>query len=108
MPLGGAILRTEWLGRYDPEDLPKRFFCILQSWDTANKSGELNDFSVCTTWGVANGRSYLLAVFRKRLNYPDLKRAVREQAQLHHANSILIEDKASETQLIQDLKAEGT
>jgi predicted phage terminase large subunit-like protein len=46
--------------------------------------------------------------FCKRLNYPDLKRAVREQAQLHHANSILIEDKASGTQLIQDLKAEGT
>jgi predicted phage terminase large subunit-like protein len=107
MPLGGAILRTEWLGRYDPGDLPQRFFCILQSWDTANKSGELNDFSVCTTWGVANGRTYLLAVFRKRLNYPDLKRAVREQAHLHHANSILIEDKASGTQLIQDLKAEG-
>ena len=25
---------------------------IVQSWDTANKAGELNDFSVCTTWGI--------------------------------------------------------
>ena len=24
----------------------------VQSWDTANKSGELNDYSVCTTWGT--------------------------------------------------------
>jgi predicted phage terminase large subunit-like protein len=107
MPLGGAILRTAWLGRYDRGDLPERFLCVLQSWDTANKSGELNDFSVCTTWGVAWNRYYLLAVFRKRLNYPELKRAVREQAQLHHANIILIEDKASGTQLIQDLKDGG-
>jgi predicted phage terminase large subunit-like protein len=54
----------------------------------------------------------LLHVFRQRLNYPDLKRAVQDQAQrehahLHHANTILIEDKASGTQLIQDLQAEG-
>jgi hypothetical protein len=38
-------------------------------------------------------------------NYPDLKRKARELAQLHHADTILIEDKASGTQLIQDLKA---
>ena len=24
---------------------------IVQSWDTASKGGELNDYSVCTTWG---------------------------------------------------------
>jgi predicted phage terminase large subunit-like protein len=107
MPLGGAILRTEWLKRYDTADLPERFICVLQSWDTANKSGELNDFSVCTTWGAANDCYYLLDVFRQRLNYPDLKRAVKELAELHNADIILIEDKASGTQLIQDLEAEG-
>lgn len=107
MPLGGAIVKTEWLKRYGPQDLPERFACVLQSWDTANKSGELNDFSVCTTWGATYGRYYLLSVFRQRLNYPDLKRAVKDQAHKHHVNIVLIEDKASGTQLIQDLKAEG-
>jgi predicted phage terminase large subunit-like protein len=107
MPLSGAIVKTEWLKYYDPGELPSRFSCILQSWDTANKSGELNDFSVCTTWGVTYDSYYLLAVFRRRLNYPDLKRAVQQQAREHHADSILIEDKASGTQLIQDLKTEG-
>jgi predicted phage terminase large subunit-like protein len=107
IPLGGAILRTEWLKRYDGSDLPESFNCILQSWDTANKSGELNDFSVCTTWGAAGDRYYLLSVFRQRLNYPELKRAVKEQARFHSADIILIEDKASGTQLIQDLEAEG-
>jgi hypothetical protein len=52
MPIGGAIVKAEWLKYY--ETLPSRFSFIIQSWDTANKSGELNDFSVCTTWGVFN------------------------------------------------------
>jgi predicted phage terminase large subunit-like protein len=46
-------------------------------------------------------------VLRKRLNYPDLKRAVLEQAQAHRATAVLIEDRASGTQLIQDLVAQG-
>ena len=107
MPLGGAIVKSEWLRYCELRDLPSRFSCRLQSWDTANKSGELNDFSVCTTWGIFDRHYYLLDVFRKRLNYPDLKRAVLEQARKHHADIVLIEDKASGTQLIQDLKAEG-
>lgn len=50
---------------------------------------------------------YLLHVFRKRLDYPDLRRAVKQQADLYKAKNILIEDKASGTQLIQDLQADG-
>jgi predicted phage terminase large subunit-like protein len=44
---------------------------------------------------------------RQRLEYPALKRAVREQQNLFSANVVLIEDKASGTQLIQELIAEG-
>jgi len=107
VPLGGAIVKTEWLKYYGPGDLPERFVCVLQSWDTANKSGELNDFSVCTTWGAMFDRYYLLDVFRRRLDYPELKRAVHGQARQHRADKVLIEDKASGTQLIQDLSLEG-
>ncbi len=45
-------------------------------------------------------------MIRRKLNYPDLKRAVIEQAEKYNAGTILIEDKASGTQLIQDLKSE--
>ena len=79
----------------------------MQSWDTANKATELSDFSVCTTWGVKGKDLFLLAVFRRRLEYPALKRAVREQLSLFGANEVLIEDKASGTQLIQELIADG-
>jgi predicted phage terminase large subunit-like protein len=48
-----------------------------------------------------------LHVMRARLDYPDLKREVRNQAELFRPRNILIEDKASGTQLIQELIREG-
>jgi predicted phage terminase large subunit-like protein len=56
---------------------------------------------------VKDKHLYLLHVYRKRLGYPDLKRAVREQAEAFSPQTILIEDKASGTQLIQELISEG-
>jgi predicted phage terminase large subunit-like protein len=106
-PLGGGLVKMEWFKRYTAKDLPERFDRIVQSWDTANKATELSDFSVCTTWGIKGKDLYLLGVFRRRLEYPALKRAVREQQTLFDANVVLIEDKASGTQLIQELIAEG-
>jgi predicted phage terminase large subunit-like protein len=107
MPIEGGHLKRAWLQYYDPDARPKRFTMVLQSWDTAHKAGELNDYSVCTTWGYSSGKYYLLYVFRKKLEYPDLKRAIHDQAELYGPSVILIEDKASGTPLIQELKREG-
>jgi predicted phage terminase large subunit-like protein len=41
------------------------------------------------------------------MEYPELKRAVRDQYALFRPSVVLIEDKASGTQLIQELMAEG-
>ncbi len=106
-PQGGAMVKKEWLRYYVPEERPASFERIVQSWDTANKAGELNDFSVCTTWGEKDNHFYLLHVFRRRMEYPDLKRAVKEQALIHRASAVVIEDKASGTQLIQELTLEN-
>ena len=101
------MVKTGWLQYYEPSERPERFSQTVQSWDTANKATELSDYSVCTTWGARDKRYYLLDVFRQRLNYPDLKRKVQELAKRDRPNKILIEDRASGTQLIQDLKSEG-
>jgi predicted phage terminase large subunit-like protein len=50
---------------------------------------------------------YLLDVFRKRLEFPDLKREVRRLQQTWGARTILMEDQASGTQLIQELNRDG-
>ncbi|MDR7135026.1 putative phage terminase large subunit-like protein [Lysobacter niastensis] len=104
VPLGGGIVKAEWLSYYGPEEKPEKFDTIVQSRDTANKESELADYSVCTTWGVKGKEVYLLHVLRKRMQYPELKRAVVSQAEAWSARAVLIEDKASGTQLIQELK----
>jgi predicted phage terminase large subunit-like protein len=106
-PLGGGLIKAAWFRAYVPGEEPAKFDRIIQSWDTANKSTELSDYSVCTTWGQNNKRLYLLHVLRKRLEYPDLKRAVCSQAVRFRPTNILIEDKASGTQLIQELVRDG-
>jgi predicted phage terminase large subunit-like protein len=106
-PLAGGLIKEAWFKTYTPADVPSNFELIVQSWDTANKPTELSDYSVCVTFGVKEKHLFVLHVFRKRLGYPELKRAVREQAEAFGAKIILIEDKASGTQLIQELISEG-
>ena len=36
---------------------------LISELGSANKSGEFNDYSVCTTWGVFDRHNYLLNVF---------------------------------------------
>ena len=106
--LGGGLVKAEWFKRYGENERPERFDRIVQSWDTANKATELSDFSVCTTWGTRGKNLYLLHVLRRRMEYTELKRAVCEQcAAAFAAGVVSIEDKASGTQLIQELVQDG-
>lgn len=105
VPLGGGMVKAAWWACY--EEAPASFDRIIQSWDTACKTTVSNDFSVCTTWGMKGKDLYLIDVLRRRMDFPDLKRAVVEQGMKHRPAIILIEDKVSGTSLIQQLKREG-
>jgi phage terminase large subunit-like protein len=78
----------------------------LHSWDTANKATELSDYSVCTCWGIFNRHFYLLDIYR-RMNYPELRESVIALARRDRQSTVLIEDKASGTSLLQDLRSAG-
>ena len=102
----GAIVKSGWLMTYDLPPPAHEAPYILQSWDTAVKATDLNDFSVCTTWAFVNDRYYLLDVFRKRLEFPQLKAAVIDLSQRFRPRKILIEDKASGSSLIQEMSGQ--
>jgi predicted phage terminase large subunit-like protein len=104
-PPGGGIIRVEWFRRYDAP--PPTFDRIIQSWDTASKVDETNDYSVCTIWGVKDGDYYLLSVWRKRVEYPALKAAVVALSKSYSHPTILIEDKGAGMPLVQELRSEG-
>lgn len=105
----GNLIRMEWFGTYD--DVPERqeFLKVVQSWDTGMSSAPTSDFSVCTTWGFSRDghKWYLLDVFRERLDFPDLKRAVIRLQHRWRADAVLIEDAGSGKSLWQELRASG-
>jgi predicted phage terminase large subunit-like protein len=76
------------------------------SVDTAAKTAEHNDYSACTVWRVVEGRFYLEHVWRRRVDYPTLKRTIIELADIFKPDTMLIEDKVTGTGLIQELRVE--
>lgn len=105
MPLGGGLIKWAWFQAY--RELPSAGPNdeIVQSWDTASKAEELNDYSVCSTWLIKNKQYYLIDVLRARLDYPTLKKRVIEHARQHNTRTVLIENAGSGIQLLQDLHA---
>ena len=98
----GDIIIIAWFKRYAIRPGFKR---IVQSWDTAQKASLKNDYNVCLTFGETDsGDSYLLDIFRERMEYPKLKRSAIEQKKRWNPHAILIEDKGHGTALGQELK----
>ena len=100
----GNLVRWAWFQMYDTPPVLEPGDRIVQSWDTANKTTELSDYSVCTTWQVKGSFYYLLAVFRARLDFPGLKHAVIAHARQYRVHTLLMEDTALGTALIQEFR----
>ncbi|SDC50464.1 phage uncharacterized protein (putative large terminase), C-terminal domain-containing protein [Sphingomonas sp. YR710] len=106
-PLGGGIFRTGWWRYYDPAALPQ-VRRIVQSWDTAFKTGAQNDYSVCMSWAeCVDGNVYALDRWKAKVEYPELKRMAVALAARHRPHAILVEDKASGQSLIQELRRDS-
>lgn len=104
VPLGGGMIKNEWLQRYEPHELPESFEMVVQSWDTASKVNHFADFSVGITVAIKNKKIYVIDIKRERMDFPTLRRAVLTAYHQYKPNYILIEDASSGTQLVQDLK----
>jgi predicted phage terminase large subunit-like protein len=103
VPETGNLIQRGWFRYVDfpPNGSDVR---VVQSWDTATKGNELNDYSVGTTWLMKDGKHYLIDVIRQQCDYPTLRRLVLEQYNKYRPTALLIEDSGSGTALIQDLK----
>lgn len=115
-PIGGDIIKGEWFKRY--KVLPRLKYRKIFA-DTAQKTAEHNDYSVFECWGLGeDGRIYLLDLLRGKWEAPELKRRALAFWAKHKAldaenfaaplRQMLVEDKASGTGLIQDIKQTGS
>jgi predicted phage terminase large subunit-like protein len=98
----GTIFKREWFRHY--QQPPEKYLRVIQSWDTAFKTGATNDYSVCATIGETANGFYLLHLYRAKVEFPELKRMVTELAEQWKPSDIFCEEKASGTSLVQELK----
>lgn len=104
VPADGNLIKAGWLQEWPIGFTPEDSDQVIQSWDTAIKKGENNDFSACITAVLRGKKVYVLHVWRGRVEFPELNRKAIELAQRFKAKVLLIEDKASGQQLIQTLR----
>lgn len=98
---GDGILKSQYMRYYTT--LPEVKF-YSWSWDTAIKEGQENDYSAGQLWAACNDGYYLVRRHKVKMDYPKLKRLTFTSFQDHPALELLIEDKASGQQLIQDFQ----
>lgn len=108
VPPGGALVRRDWFRSYAKAPDRQGGDIVVQSWDTASRINDSNDWSVCTTWHIRDDQYFLLDVLRERLEYPDLRRKILSHAKLFPTEFVLMEDAGSGLHLIQDLNREGS
>lgn len=106
-PRGGLVLRGSWFGRW--VELPAMKEMIIFG-DTANKTKTANDYSVFQCWlhGM-DGRIYLVDQIRGKWEANELKNRLRafwSKWQEHGCRKVIVEDAASGTGLIQEIKRE--
>ena len=114
-PVGNesAIVKRDWWKWWEKDDPPKCDY-ILQSWDTAFEKTQRADYSAGTTWGIFDCEEdnfapniILLNTYKKRVEFPELKRDVLKEYKDYEPDSMIVEKKASGAPLIYDLRAMG-
>ncbi len=107
VPTDGNLVKWDWFRRWRTLPDPDYKRRIVQSWDTASKATELNDYSVGITAMVERNEIHIIDVVRARLEYPALKKRILQEMQHWRAEKVLIEDAGSGTSLVQDLRRDG-
>ena len=113
-PVGNesAIIKRDWWQWWE-EDNPPECEYILQAWDTAFEKNNRADYSAGTTWGVfthhKDSQKYLILLntYKKRVEFPELKRDVLREYNEYEPDTLIVEKKASGAPLIYDLRAMG-
>jgi predicted phage terminase large subunit-like protein len=108
VPETGNALNRNWLKYYENAPVLQQGDHVVQSWDTAMKTGDDNDYSACLTFLIrSKNEYYLLDAFRKRLEFHDLLKVVLPHAQRFRATTVLIEEQVSGIPFVQMAKNMG-
>ena len=105
---GGNIVQRSWWRYYDPSEI-KAFGTEMISVDATFKDTANSDYVSIQVWGKLDGNYYLRYCLNKRMNFPDTVTALLMVRSLYpKAYTVLIEDKANGSAIIQTLQRRMT
>lgn len=110
----GNIFRRSWMDwRYTRKWLAQQQeraaagllerWWMIQTIDTATREGIGADYSTISTWATDGIRYFLIDVWRDRVDYPDLKKAVSEQYFKWRPRLVAVEDTTHGRPLYQEM-----
>lgn len=103
---GGNLVKRDWWRFYDPKQVTQ-FATSVISVDAAFKGKEENDFVAIEVWGKVGNDYYLRYCLNRHMDFPETLTAIRTVRQLYpEALTVLIEDKANGSAIIQTLQKE--
>jgi predicted phage terminase large subunit-like protein len=106
-PRDGLIFKRTWLQVVSEPPPRTSSSMVIQSWDTAIKTGQENDYSACSTVMLRDGHYYIIGSVRVRLYFPDLVKFAKSRAQNEMPTRILVEDSGLGTHLVDELQRAG-
>lgn len=102
----GNLIHRDWWRFYDPAE-PRMYGAELISVDAAFKGGDQNDYVSIQVWGKCRQDYYLRYCVNKHLDFPATLTEIRAIVALYpSARTVLIEDKANGSAIIQTLQRE--
>lgn len=103
---GGNLIHRDWWKFYDQRAV-RTFATELISVDAAFKDGDDNDYVSIQVWGKLGIDYYLRYCLNQHLDFPATVAALRTVRSLYpNARTVLIEDKANGSAIIQTLRKE--
>jgi predicted phage terminase large subunit-like protein len=106
VPQSGVIFNPNWWKYFKSAEAPE-FDLVALSVDCSFKAKTQNDFVSIQKWGMAGARSYLLDCRTEHLGFAATKAGIKAMQQDGRpASTILIEDKANGSAIIEELKGD--
>ena len=111
----GAIVKRDQWRIWEKDEAPSCDF-IIQSWDTAFETNNRADYSACTTWGVfehpdskgnIKTNIILLDAFKRRMEFPELKKKAFEMWKEWDPDTLIVEKRAAGAPLIYEMRKIG-
>lgn len=94
----------QWI-LYEEKYQPDCKDTIVISIDSASKTGVQNDFTAITYWNIKDNTMIMFNAIKARFDFGSLLQKTKEIISILKPRFVLIEDKSSGTQLLQELKS---